>query len=279
MGADGVYTAAARVSPLTDAEFERFRRLLHRSAGVALSPAKKGLVAGRLAKRIGRLGLTTYGDYYELLTAKRGEAEMQVMLDLLTTHETHFFREPQHFDFLRERVLPGWEGRSEPVRAWSAACSTGEEPYTLAMVLADGLERTPWEILATDISTGVLERAAGGLFPMERAREIPAPLLRRHCLRGVRSRAGTFLVDERLRRRMQFRPVNLTAPLPDLGRFDLVLLRNVLIYFDAPTKRAVVSRVVQQLAPGGWLLVGHSETLHGSLEHLRTERPSVYQRI
>lgn len=261
---------------LTDREFGQFQRLLYRIAGISLSPAKKALVGGRLSKRIRQRGVSSYGEYFQLLSGDSEREELQIAIDLLTTNETHFFREPTHFEVLRAEALRAGTART-PFRVWSAACSSGEEPCSIAMVLADVLGGRPWEVLGSDISSRVLERARGGRYPVERAREIPPPYLSAYCLRGVRSSAGEMLVCRGLRDRVQIRQINLNTELPSLGEFDVIFLRNVMIYFDMETKRQVVRRVATRLRRGGCLIVGHSESLNGIDERLKTERPSVYR--
>ncbi|MBZ0106807.1 MAG: protein-glutamate O-methyltransferase CheR [Sulfuricella denitrificans] len=266
-----------QLSTLTDREFGEFQGMLHRLAGIHLSPAKKALVSGRLAKRLKHYSLVNYGDYFRLLSSGNQPEELQVAVDLLTTNETYFFREPRHFDYLTEQILP--ERRpGVPFRVWSAACSSGEEPYTLAMVLASTLGEAPWEILASDISTRVLEKARSGLYPMERAQNIPRHLLTSYCLKGVGSQDGHFLVDKRLRGRVKFHQINLNEKLPGVGEFDVIFLRNVMIYFNLDTKTQVVARLVSMLRPGGHFIVGHSESLNGVTDALKAVRPSVYRK-
>jgi chemotaxis protein methyltransferase CheR len=260
---------------LSDGEFADFQRMIFSIAGISMSPAKKALVAGRLAKRLKHHGLGSYGEYFRMLSQQHDE--MQIAVDLLTTNETYFFREPKHFDFLRDQVLPR-HPRGRAFRIWSAACSSGEEPYTLAMLLADQMGDTPWEVFGSDISTQVLDKARRGLYPMERARGIPPALLRTHCLKGIGSQDGQLLVDPALRKRVTFAQINLNEPLPDVGEFDVIFLRNVMIYFQAETKRQVVARLLAKLRPGGIFVVGHSESLNGIAHGLEALAPSVYRK-
>jgi chemotaxis protein methyltransferase CheR len=259
--------------PITPDEFEEFRRWIRAVAGIHLTAHKRALVMGRLAGRLRARSLSSYGEYFRLLAADADEHAMAV--DLLTTNETHFFREPRHFEFLAQTIVPA-RRRERTFRAWSAACSTGEEPYSIAMTLADTLGTSPWEVLASDLSGRALARARTGHYAMPRARGIPVPSLHSHCLRGVGGQSETFLVEPSLRQRVQFSRINLNEALPDIGVFDVVFLRNVMIYFDARTKADVVSRVVQRLRPGGYLLVGHSESLNGVTDALRMVKPSMY---
>ena len=260
---------------LSDHEFRSFQEMIFSIAGISMSPAKKQLVGGRLAKRIKHHGMGSYGDYFRLLMKPEARAELQIAVDLLTTNETYFFREPGHFEFLRNRALPEMKGRPA-LRVWSGACSSGEEPYSLAMIMAERLGSQPWEIVASDICTRVLDKARAGHYPMERAEDIPPTLLGKYCLKGVGDQEGTFLVDKKLRSRVQFMQVNLNASLPSLGEFDMIFLRNVLIYFDMDTKRKVVQRMLPLLRKGGYFVVSHSESLHGVTDALEMVMPSVY---
>jgi chemotaxis protein methyltransferase CheR len=265
------------IAILNDFEFQKFQSWLHFTAGISLSSSKKALVASRLSKRLKHYNLSSYGDYFRLISNKTEAVELQMALDLLTTNETHFFREPKHFDFLRQQVLhkvpPG-----KTFRVWSAACSSGEEPFSLAMTLADGLPGTPWEIIASDISTRVLEKARSGHYAMAKAHNIPKPLLAKHCLKGIGTQEGTFLMEQSLLRCVQFMQINLNAALPKIGEFDMVFLRNVMIYFDMDTKRQVVARMLPLLKPGGFFIVSHSESLNGITDSLKLVTPSIYQK-
>jgi len=262
---------------ISDHEFRQFQKLLYDIAGIHLSPAKKALVCGRLARRLSQHGLTSYGDYYRLLTDGRSGNELQHALDLLTTNETYFFREPRHFDFLKETILSAHHS-GQTFRVWSAACSSGEEPYSVAMVLADRLGEAPWEVFGSDISQRVLEKARLGHYSLERGKNIPREYLIRYCLKGVGSQEGTFLIDKALRNRVRFMHVNLNSTLPKVGEFDLIFLRNVMIYFDLPVKRQVVARLIQTLKPGGYFIVGHAETLNGVDETLLPLAPTIYRK-
>ena len=262
---------------ITDKEFAQFRKLIYDIAGINMTDAKKPLVAGRLAKRIKHYGMESYADYFRLLTKAGNGDEVQMAVDLLTTNETYFFREPKHFDLLRSRILPSLKGR-QTVRVWSGACSSGEEPYSIAMTLDDCLGEQPWELVASDISARVLDKARAGHYAMTRMENIPKAYLTRYCLKGVGSHEGTFLVNASLRNRIQFRQVNLNEAPPELGQFDVIFLRNVLIYFDVETKKRVVRNVLTLLKPGGHFLVSHSESLNGIADGLQVVAPSVYRR-
>jgi chemotaxis protein methyltransferase CheR len=251
---------------------------VERLTGIHLSPIKKAMLSGRLAKRLRDCGLSSFADYYRWIDDDGDREERQIAIDLITTNETFFFREPKHFDALRQNFLPAMAGRR--LRVWSAACSSGEELYSLAMILAAelGLDGA-WDLLGSDISSRMLATARRGLYDMERAHHIPPDYLKRYCLRGTGEYSGTLLVDRLLRQRVQLSRVNLIEPLPELGQFDVIFLRNVIIYFDAETKRRVVRAVADKLRPGGWLVVGHSESLIGAPLHLESIMPTIYRKV
>ncbi len=261
---------------ISDNEFGQFQRFIFETAGITLGSSKKALVSGRLAKRLHACKVTNYGEYFRLL--KSGDAaELQIAIDLLTTNETYFFREPKHFQFLSQQIASG-TFRTSSLRVWSAAGSTGEEAYSIAMLLEDLLTGQPWEVVASDISTRVLERARAGHYSMGRIDNFPAGYLQRFCLKGRDQQAGTMLIQRALRSKVRFLQVNLNAPLPHLGMFDVIFLRNVLIYFNNETKRKVVSRVLSALKPGGYLFIGHSESLIDVSEAVDLVAPAIYRK-
>jgi chemotaxis protein methyltransferase CheR len=262
---------------LSDVEFSRFQRFIHEAAGIAMSDAKKSLVSSRLAGRVRARELPSFGEYFRLITSGHEDLEMQTAVDLLTTNETYFFREPKHFEFLH-KLLDAGVPKGRPFRVWSAASSTGEEAYSVAMLLADRLGDAPWEIFGSDLSTRVIARARMGHFSMERADLLPQQYLKRFCLKGTGPQAGTLLVAGELRARVTFDQVNLAQPLPNVGLFDVIFLRNVMIYFDKETKSAVVSRLLNALVPGGHFLIGHTETLHGINNDLESVATAIYRK-
>ncbi|QGU32594.1 CheR family methyltransferase [Thermochromatium tepidum] len=264
------------VVPLKEREFERLRRFIHEQTGICLAPHKRQMVSARLQPRLRQLGLPSFAAYLDHVFAPGHEPERQHLIDLLTTNETYFYREPAHFDYLREHVLPDYRGRE--LRLWSAACSTGEEVYTLAMVLSDALGMGDWRVLGTDISQRVLEQARQGIYPLERARHLPRHWLERYCLKGVRTQAGKLLIDPRLKSRVRLEQHNLLQSRREGERFDIIFLRNVLIYFDLPTKQRVIDLIFESLRPGGWLFISHVESLHGIDTPLVMIRPSIFQR-
>jgi chemotaxis protein methyltransferase CheR len=262
---------------ITDAEFAQFQRLIYQIAGISLADSKKVLLVGRLGKRLKALDLSSFSEYHKLVSSGNAPDERQTMVDLLTTNETYFFREEAHFDYLRQVILPQHPpGQSFDI--WSAASSTGEEIYTLCMVLADELGvNASWSILGSDISTHVLAIAQRGLYWLDRTRGLPQSYLKKYCLKGVRSQEGSFLVAPELRRHTRFMQINLNTTLPEIGKFHCIFLRNVMIYFDNDTKRKVVARLVEKLRPGGYLIVGHSESLNGINETVKPVKPTIYR--
>jgi chemotaxis protein methyltransferase CheR len=262
---------------LSDPEFEFLRKLLYEAAGINLTSEKKALVIGRLTRRIESLGLTSYGDYFRRISGHIDPEERQWAIDALTTNETFFFREPAHFAFLSENILPVVQP-GETFRVWSAASSSGEEAYSIAMLLAERLGQRPWEIIGSDLSTKVLDKARRGQYPLERAEKIPQPYLRAYCLKGTGAQEGTFLIDAALRKRVRFQQANLMGPLPKVGLFDVIFLRNVLIYFDLPTKRRVIENLLPFMKPDGYFFSGHSESLTGMVSGLAQVKPAIYRR-
>ena len=262
---------------ISDVEFAQFQRFIFDAAGITMGDAKKALVMGRLGKRLAAHELSSFGAYFKLLKSGQHPAEVQMAVDLLTTNETYFFREPKHFEFLRNQALKE-RSRPQPFRVWSAASSSGEEAYSMAMVLADCMQTTPWEIVGSDISTRVIDGARRALYPMERGRHIPAEYLRRFCRKGEGPYDGYFLVQRSLRSKVSFRQVNLNAALPELGQFDVVFLRNVMIYFNNATKRDVVARVIATIKPGGYFCIGHSESLNDITQAVTMVAPAIYRK-
>lgn len=262
---------------INDAEFAKFQRLIYQIAGISLADTKKVLLVGRLGKRLKALGQSSFSEYYRYITQSHAADEQQTMVDLLTTNETYFFREEAHFNFLRQVIIPQ-HPPDQSLDIWSGASSTGEEIYTLCMVLADELGiHAPWTILGSDISTRVLSIAQRGLYWLDHTRGLSRAYLHKYCLKGVRSQEGSFLIAKELRHRTQFKQINLNTTLPTLGSFHVIFLRNVMIYFDNDTKRAVIARLVEKLRPGGYLIIGHSESLNGINATLKQVRPTIYQ--
>jgi len=269
---------------LEDADYEFICQLVYERSRIHLGSDKKTLVSSRLAKRLRQLQLNDYHEYCQLLRSAAGEEELRNLIDRISTNHTHFFREIKHFEFLRDTALPQWlkahARSSETLRLWSAASSSGEEPYSLAIWLAEHLAPAAsdrWQIEATDISTRVLELAQVAVYDTERLRGVSDALLRRYFQRGVGSRQGQFRVKEELRRCVHFHHLNLLQPdYPFRTAFDIIFCRNVMIYFDKPTQEDLVRRLADRLVPGGYLMVGHSESLSGIKHPLRLVQPAIY---
>ena len=261
--------------------FDTVVDFFHRASGIRLLPIKKPLVEGRLQRLASERGMPDLNHYVSWLVQQADAQERQKVVDRLTTNETYFFRENQHFELLA-RLAAQRKAAGEPLRVWSAASSSGEEAYSIAMVLADKLGTQgrcgQWEIVGTDLSTAMVERAQQALYPMDRARHTPPEYLKRYCLRGQGPYEGQLLIARELRERTQFLPANLMQPLPEIGLFDVIFLRNVLIYFDPAAKADIVRRVMTRLKPGGLLFTGHAESLAGADLGLKACQPAVYER-
>lgn len=260
---------------ISEKEFKNFQSFIYQEAGISMADSKKQLVTNRLTKRLRHYKLARFRDYYELVHQPKFSDEKQLLIDLLTTNETYFFREPKHFEFIEDKILSTFRGRR--FRCWSAACSNGAEPYSLGMVLDNKLGSGRWEVLATDISSRILETASQATYSLEEADKVPRDLLIKYCLKGVRSQHGVMLIDKSIINNIQFRRMNLNGVIPETGRFDLIMLRNIMIYFDLETKIKLVDELISRLHPGGYLIIGHSETLNAVSKKLTMIRPSIYR--
>ena len=264
-------------------EFLRYQTLIYEEAGIWLSEVKTALLTGRLSRRLRALGLDNFSQYYDRVI--NDEEERQTMVDAITTNETHFFREPAHFRFLEQQVMPSWQAsaesgrRSRTIRVWSAGCATGQEAYSLAMMLVDRFpSEQGWsiEILATDISCRALAIAEKGIWDLAKAREIPPHYLRSYMLKGFGENQGKIKASRAIRV-VRFLHLNLNnAQYPALGHFDLIFCRNVLIYFDLESRKRVIGRLLNYLAPAAYLFVGHAESLNSIYPSLRCVIPTVY---
>jgi chemotaxis protein methyltransferase CheR len=270
--------ATAASFHLTPREFAAVSQLARAESGVELGPGKEQLVASRLGKNMRKLGFQVFADYFRHVLDDRSGLALREMIDALTTHHTGFFREQAHFDFLRQRVFDEWSGRG-PLRIWSAASSTGEEPYSIALTAREHLgAQNPAlpRILASDLSTRVLETARQGTYKAERFGGELAPWLRPHLLLGQGRWQGWYRMCPEILAMLEFRRINLIEPLPALGTFPVIFCRNVMIYFSRETQTRLVNRLAQHLEPGGYLFVGHSESLTGIEHPLQPVQPAVY---
>jgi chemotaxis protein methyltransferase CheR len=273
------------VSP---ALFQKFQKLIYSETGIWLGSSKTALLCGRLFRRLRTLEITSLQNYYELVSQPEQDQERARMIDAITTNETRFFREPRQFEFLVQRVFPRWHAdaerglRPKRVNIWSAGCSSGEEPYTVAMLLAKHLPAEQgWDarILATDISNRVLEKARKGIYSITRSTELPKDLLHTFMLRGIAERQGEMKVKVEIQRMVEFRRLNLDQESDRVeGPFNAIFCRNVLIYFDAASKQRVVTSLVRHLVANGILFVGHAENLNAVSPELRSLEPTIYTR-
>lgn len=265
----------------TDRDFTTLRALARERAGINLTEAKRELVYSRLIRRLRQLKLRSFADYCRLLADD--PAEVETFVNAITTNLTSFFREPHHFAFLRDTVIPQWHARAgaaEVLRVWCAGCSTGEEPYSIALTaveaLGPGAERV--EILATDLDSHVLRTAIAGVYELERLAAVEPELLRRHFLKGRGANEGKAKVGAALKARVKFLRHNLVhQPAPGPHRFDAIICRNVVIYFDRAAQIEVYRKFAAALNPGGYLMVGHSESLFAKSERFRLVAQSTYR--
>lgn len=263
------------VRPLTAREFEQIRSLAYEKFGLDLKDGKQQLVSARLGKKIRESRFGTFEEYYRHVVEDRTGEALAAMIDALTTNYTSFFRESAHFDFLRRELLPAWRGRPS-LRVWSAACATGEEAWSLALCLAG--EAPEARVLATDISTRALAAARKAIYPAERCETLPAAQLRAMMLRGRGRWEQWYSVRKELRAMVRFARLNLMEPFSHLGRFPAIFCRNVMIYFNKATQEDLVNRLAACLEPGGYLFIGHAESLTGMNHPLQYIRPAVYRR-
>jgi chemotaxis protein methyltransferase CheR len=278
--------AALGINPISEQEFVLFQKLIHGKAGIYLSPGKKALLEARLTGRIKQLGQKSFAEYFHQVVNDREGTELIQLLDRISTNETHFFREPRQFEFLEQRVFPECTEqaaaglRPRLIRVWSAGCSTGEEPYSIAMTLLDYFPPSAgWqvEVLATDLSTRVLELARTAIWPIAKATEIPYGYLKRFMLKGSGSQAGNMKAGAEIVSVVRFERVNLNDEFYSVGgRFDVIFCRNVLIYFDAQSRRRVIERLLNHLAPSGYFFVGHAESLNGVTKRVQNIMPTIY---
>jgi chemotaxis protein methyltransferase CheR len=273
---------------ISDELFAKYRELIHREAGIALTEGKKSLLVSRVAGRLRELGLASFGEYYRLVEDPASTDERSRLLDRICTNETQFFRDPRQFLFLNDHVFPRLEAEAartgnQRVRAWSAACSTGEEPYSIAMALLHRFPRSAgWqvEVVATDLSNKVLAAARAALWPIDKAGDIPLHYRKAFMLRGTGSQTGKMKAGPEIRDVVSFTRMNLNDPVYSVsGVFDVIFCRNVLIYFDRESKARVVDRLLTHLAPDGCLFLGYAETTTTITDRLVSVGPNVYARI
>jgi chemotaxis protein methyltransferase CheR len=273
---------------ITPALYAKFQRLIHQETGIWLADSKTALLCGRLSRRLRALQIPTLDQYYDLVTQLNQHEERVSMIDVITTNETRFFRDPRQFEFLEVRAIPRWRAdaqqgvRSKTVRLWSAGCSSGEEPYSLAMLFRRHLPAEQgWNItiLATDLSTRMLAHAQAGIYSLTKSADIPESLLKDHMLKGNAQNDGQMKIMPEIQAMVDFQKLNLIqGPYPPDAHFDVILCRNVLIYFDLPSKQKTIERLTRCLARNGLLFVGQAENLSTIHSQLKTLAPAVYAR-
>jgi chemotaxis protein methyltransferase CheR len=272
--------------PLSAHAYRTIVEIVYEHSRIKLGNDKQTLLSNRLGKRLRELGIATYDDYCARLKSLGAQEEIEHLVDLISTNHTRFYREPDHFTYLTEKILPGLIPRlhSEraPLRIWSAASSSGEEPYTLAIVLSEYLRAHPsltWKIEASDISRSILAKAEKAIYRMDAVEPVPMELLKRYFQKGVGEHDGYCRVRKELREKVRYARVNLFQPeYPITPKQHVIFCRNVMIYFDIPSREAAVKRLTQQLAPGGFLIVGHSESLMGVRHNLVPIKQGIYQK-
>lgn len=256
---------------LTDKEFELFQKIVFKEIGISLGNSKKYLVKNRLYKQLLAFELNSYSDYYRLVQINK--AEKTNMLNLITTNETYFYREITHFDFLAKEILP----KKKKLRVWSAACSVGAEAYSIAMMFEN--TKVSYEIVGSDINTEVVKKANIGLYPLKWMDKIPDDLKQKYCLKGKGQHTGWFLVDRVLLDNMKFQTRNLMENQSDLGLFDVVFLRNVLIYFNNETKEQIIKNVLSNVKVGGYLIISLTEHIHNPEKYnIKKVHSSIFQK-
>jgi chemotaxis protein methyltransferase CheR len=271
---------------LSDRLFQQFSQLVYNQCGINLHDGKRALLQARLNKRLRATGLSSYEEYFEYLNSSGHPDELVHFLDCISTNLTYFFREPQHFEYLDQVLLPDLlerkrKERNSRIRVWCAGCSTGEEPYSLAMCVLghlDDVRKWDFRILATDISTRVLEIAASGVYSADKVQKAPAPLQRLYFQKARNGNVSDYEVAPLLKRIVTFRRVNLKETYPFKGPFDFIFCRNVMIYFDKVTQEALIQRFANYMSQGAHLFVGHSESLTGLKHPLTYVRPAVYRK-
>lgn len=275
------------VTTMSEKEFKLFSSMIYSATGIKMPPVKRLMLTSRLSKRIKVLKMKSFNEYYDYICSPAGMAgEYHRMIDAVTTNKTDFFRESGHFSILSNRVLPELSEtarfrQGNPINIWSAGCSTGEEPYTIAMVASDFFSdnRTSVSILATDISTKVLNTAVNGVYTEPAIKPVPLPLKKKYILRGKGDKQGLFRISPEIRKMVNFRKLNLMDRRFNLGvDMDIVFCRNVIIYFDRPTQAELFDKFYEIIVPGGYLFIGSSETLHGLNEKFVPAGPTIYRK-
>ena len=278
--------SSSQEAPLSAEAYMFIVDLVYQHSRIKLGSDKQALLASRLTKRLRSIGLNSFDEYCSVLRSARSQDEIEELLDLISTNHTRFYREPDHFDYLVEKILPPLIptliARRSALRVWSAASSSGEEPYTIAIVISEFLRAFPavdWQICASDISKRVLDTAKQGIYRMDAVEPVPSDLLKRYFQKGFGAQEGNCRVRSELRDKVRYERINLFQheyPIP--MQQHVIFCRNVMIYFDVASREQAVKRMSHYLAPGGFLIVGHSESLMGINHGLKSIRQGIYQK-
>ncbi|ESP91016.1 MULTISPECIES: CheR family methyltransferase [Pseudoalteromonas] len=263
---------------ISQLEFNQLNRVLDEHTGIRLNNAKADIMASRLSSRLRATKCTTHNQYYQLITSPNGHKELDIFIDKLTTHETYFFREQSQFEFMYE-YYRNRRSRNVPIRAWSAASSTGEEAYSIAMVLDDLFYNGRWSVTGTDISPTSVEMAKEACFAISTAQKIPKKYRKAYCLKGIGPNEGTFTLNKAIKSHCTFDVDNLLHLRKVDYSFDIIFLRNVLIYFDEIKQKAIIDNIVHRLNHGGLLFLGHSESLRKKRPGLELIQPCIYKKV
>lgn len=270
-------TSTSNMNQLSAAEFKKVKEIIYNYCGIDLQQGKEALVQSRLMKRVRRLGLQNISEYFKYLGNDASGVEFLNMVDVITTNKTSFFRENKHFDFMRAVVLPKAAGRD--VKWWSAGCSTGEEPITCGITLHEARKEHAWssvKILATDISREVLTIAKNGIYPTQRMEDVPAPILKKYF---EPTYEGHYQIIDSIRDMITYGRLNLMENWPMQGDFQIIMCRNVMIYFDRKTQQELVNKFHALIEPGGYLFLGHSESISADNKNFKNVAPAVYQKL
>ncbi len=278
------HTGITHNPKLGDKEFEKFSEFIKREFGIKMPPSKKTMLEARLQKRLRALCMSNHSEYCKFLFSPEGlDSEITHLIDVVTTNTTDFFREPKHFELLLSQILPDlFQRNKKSLKIWSAGCSSGEEPYTLAMVLSEFAGKNSsfdFSILATDISTEILQKAKRAIYPMSKVDIIPMALKKKYLLKSKDHTKNLVRIAPELRKKVEFKRLNFMEPFPFKDIKDIIFCRNVVIYFDRPTQHRLFNEFCLRLAPGGFLFIGHSESISGMGLPVRQVAPTVYQRI
>lgn len=276
---------AQREFPMTDRDFERIKHLAKQRSGIELGEHKKEMIYSRIVRRIRTLGMTDFNRYLQFLE-ENPEAELTNFINAITTNLTSFFRESHHFDYLKNTVIPELLQKKKSnrrIRIWSAGCSTGEEPYSIAMTLHDNLGHERWDtrILATDLDTNVLAHGRAGVYSKERIGNMDAQLVKKYFTSNTAKDSGdeTMETSDTLKSLIKFNHLNLLGEWPMKGKFDIIFCRNVVIYFSKDTQRELFDRYANLLEPNGYLFIGHSESLHGVSQRFESVGRTIYRKV